>query len=77
MSDPQRGGLTPEQKEEAAQAARDAIWHDDQIERLSQAYDKAKDANDFDEMTAISGVIDAHKARADEARKALKKLGFG
>ncbi len=77
MPDQNGGGLTPAQKQEAAQAAKDAIWHDEQIERLSQAYDKAKEAGDFGEMTAITGVIDAHRARAEEVREALKKLGFG
>ena len=69
--------LTPEQKNTAAQAAKDAIWHDKQIVRWSRAYEKANAASDFGEMTAIASLIDAHKARADKARDILKKLGFG
>jgi hypothetical protein len=41
------GDLTPEQKEDATQAAKDAIWHDEQIKRLGEAYDKAKAVGDF------------------------------
>jgi len=78
MADQNGGsGLTPEEKQQATKAAKDAIWHDEQIKRLSEPYEKAKAAGDFGEMTAIAGIIDAHEARAAKAREILKKLGLG
>jgi hypothetical protein len=77
MAKVKRGNhLTTEPRETALDAASQAIWHDQQIEQLSAAFDNARAAGDFGLIVGFASLIEFHKSKADNLRQTLQGMGL-
>jgi len=68
--------LSPEQKRQAVQAAKEIQWHRAQLKRWEPLYQKAIQAGDENEATGIAAVMDMHNLAIEAARQVLESLGL-